>query len=94
MFLGDVLQKFVNLSPPDCPAGTYKDRKAEGVKAYLKEHVFPSVHKFSSNLRIVNATNLTRGLSDLEKINIAVAMQKKVCGRRRGLGKIVQRKRI
>jgi hypothetical protein len=40
-------------------------------------HLFPSVHKVSSNLRIFYATNLTGGLAGLEKINIAVAIQKK-----------------
>jgi hypothetical protein len=57
-FWEDVVQKFVNLSPPDCPAGTYRDRKAEGIKAYLKEHVFPSVHKFSSIFALLTQQTL------------------------------------
>jgi hypothetical protein len=65
---------FAALSPDDCPAGTYKYRKVDAIKVFLKEHVFPQVNKFNISLRLVNAANLTGNLSELQKINIAVAI--------------------
>jgi ribosomal protein L15 len=58
---------------------TYKDRESEAmaIQNYLGKHVFPSANKFSDSFRRVQHANLTGGLSDLELINIAVAIQKK-----------------
>jgi hypothetical protein len=69
-----VHEKFVALSPDNYPPGTYKDREVSAIKNHLTKHVFPSVNKFSECLTRVNAANLTGGLSDLEKINIAVSI--------------------
>ena len=73
-FWAAVLQKLADLSPTDCPPGTYKHRSVAAIQCYLKENVFPSVNKFQKSLRRVHAANLTGGLAEMEKINIAVAM--------------------
>jgi hypothetical protein len=73
-FWNEVQQKFVALTPANYVPGTYKDREATALQKYLQKHVFPSVNKFPHQLCRVKEAKLTGGLSDLELINIAVAL--------------------
>ena len=69
-----VQQKLIDVSPTNCLPGTYKHRSVEAFKTYLREQIFPSVNKFLIILRRVHTSPQTTGLTELEKINIAVAI--------------------
>lgn len=69
-----VQQNLVELSPTNCLPGTYKHRSVDAFKIYLREQIFPSVNKFLIILRRVHTSPQTAGLTELEKINIAVAI--------------------
>ena len=69
-----VQQKLIDVSPTNCLPGTYKHRSVEAFKTYLREQIFPSVNKFLIILRRVHTAHQTAGLTELEKINIAVAI--------------------
>ena len=75
MFTTGLTLKYSQLSPKDCPDGTYHKRGPR-VYPYLRDNVFPEVQKFNKALRLVYSSNPT-GTSEEEKIRMAIAIHMK-----------------
>jgi hypothetical protein len=64
----------LRLCPADHEAGRFKDRSPSSVKNYWFDYVQPEANKIQSSLSKVLAKKPTGNLSELQKINIAVAL--------------------
>jgi len=67
-------QHFLSLCPLQHEAGRFRDRSANSVKNYWFDYVQPEANKIQASLSKVLAKKPTGNLSELQKINIAVAL--------------------
>ena len=75
-FAQEIALQMEEVAPPDVQPGMYHHRGTR-IYPYLRDCVFPQLQKFNKALRHIYACNPT-GVTEQQKINMAVALFKKV----------------
>ena len=75
-FCAEVAQRMGEFVPPNVEPGMFHHRGMR-IYPYLRDNVFPQLQKFNKCLRHIYACNPT-GVTEQQKINMAVALFKKV----------------